>query len=517
MPPRDLRLLLAAMLVFAVGSAACLAQSNVRYENERMYVDGEPFFYYGFIWYYPCTPLEMLKEYHYNAVDANGRGGRLQEYDRAARAGIHLMDSSVQEWIPKHPAFLAWFLLDDAAGEQDAKLVRERVERVRTVDKTHPTLVDLNGRTIESDKLFVDTIDIYAPYAYPIPTKSYQWYFHDFLDHLRDGVGRKYMWSAFQCSGIYSFHGHMGFTSRDMHMYPTPGQFRLLCWGAVAHGMRGFMFWPISGLLPPQADNGDRTAEALIMAHELEIIGGDIIEGDEVRDGVTADCQDIDLGRIDLADSTIIIASVVRDKYQWAMDEATATATITLPRPKQLHGTLTAYRFGFPCIADLDMQADAGNLTIPAVSVDVTQVIVIQEARGPREQYQRELAKRLPEVAAHTQMLLEYLHAKMQHVHARLHALEVELDSADEHYAQATQLKAASEQAFVNDDFASAFGLARRAQQHYRAMLYDYREYAESLLDSAPPGVSHLLMMPYTLPRFFAAFDHTAVTTQSAH
>lgn len=41
-----------------------------------MYVDGEPFFYCGFIWRYPQIPLEVLKEYGFNAADASGHPSR---------------------------------------------------------------------------------------------------------------------------------------------------------------------------------------------------------------------------------------------------------------------------------------------------------------------------------------------------------------------------------------------------------------------------------------------------------
>ncbi|MFP3904757.1 MAG: hypothetical protein ACLFWB_10995, partial [Armatimonadota bacterium] len=341
---------------------------------------------------------------------------------------------------------------------------------------------------------------------------GYDWYFYDFLDTLRDGVNRKYMWSAYQCSGIYSHHGRIGFNARDMHMYPTAGQFRLLCWGGIAHGIRGFMFWPISGLLPPGDDNGDRTAEAMIISKELDVLGDDIIEGVEVRDGATADREDIDIGRIDLPHHTILIASVVRDGYEFAMDTATATTTIELPRPEALEGDLQAYSVRFGGFEDIDMQEQGDTVVLPDVDIDVTQVLVIQDDQGPREEYESAFTEKLPEAAEDTQMLLEYLHGKMSYVHNRLQALEVDVASAPHEFEEAVRLKGASAMTFEAGNHAEAYNLCRQAQRHYRQMLYDYRAHAAAIRSEAPPRVGKYLMMPYTLPRFFAAFDHTKVT-----
>ena len=485
----------------------------MRFENEKMYVDGKPFFFWGFIW--RNSSLETLKQYRFNACLARRRDP--EEFDQAAELGFHLMvphydeTAPPEEWLGKHPATIAWFLMDDANSPEQAKQVQGMVNQVRKVDPIHPTLVDLNGMTVEADLRFVDIIDIYAPYWYPLPTRGYRWYF-DHLDERRDGVGRKYMWSAVQCSGIYSFHARQGYTWSDQLQYPAPGQFRLLCWGAIAHGMRGFMFWPAEGLLPPNNDVGDRTAEAMIMAHELEIIGGEIVAGDEVRDGAHCTREDIDLGRIDLPDHTILIASVIRDNYDRAMDEAVADVQISLPRPAQLDADLRAYSFGFPQIEEVPLRQEGDQLIVGPHNIEITDAIVIEEVGACRAEHAAQVKERLPAVAAAAQSLLHYLHPKMDYVHRHLVSLQVELPKAQACAAEAVRLKQRSAQEFNDGRFALSFASARAAQRNYRQMLWEYREYAERFKEYATEDMQLYLEMPYELPRYFASFDHTAVT-----
>ncbi len=506
----------AIVAVLAVGllaaNPAAAEEGNVRFENEKMYVDGKPFFYWGFIW--RNSSLETLKQYGFNACLARRRDQ--EEFDRAAELGFHLMIPHYDEtappaaWMAQHPATIAWFLMDDANSPEHAKQVQGIVNQVRKVDPTHPTLVDLNGMTVEADLRFVDIIDIYAPYWYPLPTRGYRWYF-DHLDERRDGVGRKYMWSAIQCSAVFSYHASLGFTWSDQLKYPAPGQFRLFCWGLIAHGMRGFMFWPEEGLLPANNDIGDRTAEAIIMAHELEIIGGEIVAGDEVRDGARCADPDIDLARIDLPDHTILIASVIRDNYEYAMDEAVADVEISLPRPPQLAGELRAYSFGFPQIEEVRLCQKGDQLIVGPHQVEISDVIIIEEAGACHSEHAAQIKQHLPAVAAAAQSLLRYLHAKMDYVHRHLVNLDVDLPQARVCAAEAVRLKEQSAKQFDDGRFAASFASARAAQRNYRQMLWEYREYAEQF-KGYTTGEMHLyLQMPYELPRYFASFDHTAV------
>ena len=91
--------MLAVLLM--VGHCCALAQDDVKFEDEKMYVDGKPFLHWGFIW--SGHPLEMLKQFRFNAQ----LGTRKQaEYDQAVELGIHLMaphtnaEVAPEEWLP---------------------------------------------------------------------------------------------------------------------------------------------------------------------------------------------------------------------------------------------------------------------------------------------------------------------------------------------------------------------------------------------------------------------------------
>jgi len=511
------QLLLAALIVttgLTMISQATAGVDNVRFEDEKLYVDGKPFFFWGFIWRSGANSFEEMKKFHFNAC--LGKLSQAQ-FDEAAEVGVYLMaphsstTKSPPEWVVHHPAMIAYFTGDDVAGQKGREKQLKIVEQIRKVDQSHPTTADLNGRSIESDILFVDILDIYAPYAYPLPRYGFRWYFEDFLDKLRYGVGRKYMWTAMQSASIYGAHGRMGFTWKDMQQYPAPGQFRLLCWGSIAHGLRGFMFWKDRGLLPPDMDNGDRTAESVIIALELEVIGDEIVAGDEVRDGAACADPEIDVGRIDLADHTILIASLIRDNYTYAMDEALSQVELTLPRPPQLEGELRAYSFGFPTLEPVPLREEGGQLIVGPHDVEICDTIVIEEAGACQFEHAAQISERLPEAAATAQALLRYLHEKMYYVNRHLLDLDVDVPAARAAYNKAIALKQQSAQEFDQGQFARSFTTARAAQRSYRQMLYEYREYAEQFRKYAPEPMHLYLMMPYDLPKYFASFDHTTV------
>ncbi len=509
------RLIVGVVIVLVVGAAipAGAGQDNVKYEDGKLYVDGQARIFWGFIWRHDFNSFAEMERFHFNLCLANSP----KELDQAADAGVYLM--ARHRWtapkfvdqIVSHPAIVAWFLMDDANTQKEAEELQRRVNAVKEVDQVHPTVADITGRSVESDKKFVDIIDIYGPYFYPLPTKGFRWYFHDFLDELRYAAPYPYVWTAMQSASIRGAHGRMGFTWQDMQMYPDPGQFRLLCWGAAAHGVRGFMFFKDRGLLPPDMDNGDRAAEAVIIAHEFEIIGDEIAGGDDVRDGAQCVDPDIDVTRIDLDDHTILIASVIRDNYTYAMDDALAAVTVSLARPPQLEGELRAYSFGFPRLEPVPLREEDGQLIVGPHNVEICDTIVIEEAGACQTEHAVQIKEHLPAVAATMQSLLRYQHEKMAYVNRSLVDLEVDVPAARAAFDQAVKLKAQSAQEFAQAKFAASFVTARAAQRHYRLMLYHYREYAEQFREHAPQPMHLYLMMPHGLPKYFASFDHTAV------
>ncbi len=505
----------AVIVVLATGvllsGPAGAGVNNIQFEDGKMYVDGKPFLYWGPIWKAGMS-FETLNQYGFNACSGRPDQAIL---DQAAEAGIHVMvglhgyDPPAQ-WLVKHPALLAWFLMDDAAGEDHLKIIKDKVAAIRQTDQTHPALADIIG-SLEDQGRFMEHLDIYAPYHYPLPEDGYQYYFHDWLDGHRDATGHKYLWTAFQCSGVYSFRARKGWTWQDQLRFPTPSQFRLLCWGAMAHGVRGFMFWPMEGLLPANNDVGDRTAEAMIISHELDIVGDEIVAGDDIREGAQCERDDIDVGRIDLDDRTILIASVLRDGYEYAIDEALAEVTITLPRPPQLSGELRAYALGFPQVETVPLREEGNRLVVGPHPVELTDVIVVEEAGTCRDEHAAQIRQHLPAAAAATQSLLSYLHPKMAHVHNSLVDLKVDVAEAEFCFNQAISWKKESTAQFRRDDYAASFAAARTAQRYYRKMLWEYREYAKDFRDYASADMQMYLRVPYGLPRYFASFDHTAV------
>ena len=139
-------------------------------------------------------------------------------------------------------------------------------------------------------------------------------------------------------------------------------------------------------------------------------------------------------------------------------------------------------------------------------------MIVIEEAGACRARHAEQLSAHLPAAAAAAQALLGYLHPKMEAVHRQLVALQVDVPKARLCHDQAVLLKEQSAREFAADNYAASFQSARVAQRNYRQMLWEYRAYAERFKAYVATDMQLYLTVPYGLPRYFASFDHRAVT-----
>ena len=504
------------LIIICVALAACSAygQSIVTWENDKVFVDGEPFFYYGFIWQEDGS-IEDYAKHHFNAFYARTD---LAKIAAAQKAGLKVMagvtgDEELMAELAQAPNLVAWFILDDASGTEALKKCRERVAIVKRVDTNHPTIADENSRTVEGDKPFADLLDIYAPYTYPIPRQTMEEYEHDFLDKLRDGCGRKYIWGAFQCSGIYSFHFRMGFQPDHLNMYMEPAQFRLLVWMAISHGMRGIMLWPDTGLFMPKDKGGDRLAEASIVGCELELLGPFIVAGDERRDAARTSHEDVEVCQIDRGEESLLILTKHGENYHYAVDEALATDVQVRFRPAGDLEGYHAYSVSFPEVSELSVRALGQHLSIEVGSVQVTDLILVTKDRTHIERLSAGMAQRLADVARSAQELLDCFSAKAGWVHRSLQALNVDLRdgvSAPGIWEQAEAAKATAQQLYQEGELAASYRAARGAEALYRKLLYLYRERADDYIDMVPAEARIYRMMPYSLPDYFSSFDPKA-------
>jgi hypothetical protein len=478
-----------------------------------VYVNGEPFFYYGFIWQ-NAGSIEQYAKRHFNAFYIGTSAEKVAE---AQKHGLKVMVGVTSEEqmaeLAKAPNLVAWFILDDASGAERLGQCEERVARVKRVDTQHPTVADENSRTVEGDRPFAALMDIYAPYTYPIPRSTMEWYQQEFLDKLRDGCGRKYIWGAFQCSGIYSRHRLMGFSSEHMRMYMEPAQLRLLVWMGISHGMRGIMYWPDQGLFQPEDDCGDRLAEASIIGCELDLLGQFIVAGDEQRGTARTNREDVEVCRIDRGDESLLILTKHGKNYHYAVDEALATDVTVSFRPPGDPEGYVAYAVSFPEARQLRTRPRGGELEADAGTVLVNELIMVTKDRAHIARLSRGLAERLPEVARYGQELAECFSAKAGYVHRALQALGVGLPgqaNAEALWERAEAKFAESRRLFKAGEMADSYRTAREAEAQYRKLLYLYRERADDFSHLVPPDARVYGMMPYSLPEYFAAFDPEA-------
>jgi len=286
---------------------------HIVFRNERLYVDGKPFLLFG-AWGVMWPELvPVYKQYH-----LTGMFGPHGYLDAAQKNGL-MHVAAVLEWpkyrgkeleahvqrLKDHPALLAWFLQDDFGDNRE---MLDNIEIIRRYETHIPTIVDTVGRDASRSSASA-YIDLHAPYQYPVARRFDYRYYAGYLDHNRKIMDHQFNWTCPETNNL------------------TAAQIRLETIIGLAHGVRGFMYWPG----PMLVDH--RLSELGILCLEVEPLTELIVEADIITDGASTDQEAIEAKRIDWGEHTLIFLTHFRNRsVRWVDGGLAPMVTVSVPK-----------------------------------------------------------------------------------------------------------------------------------------------------------------------------------------
>jgi len=474
---------------------------RVVYKNERLYVDGKPFILFA-PWGIDQGMWETYKKYHLTGVF-----GSVGNADRAQEHGLKIVPSAL-EWPSKrgpeleehirkyadHPAIIAWFLQDDFGGDLS---MLANIETIRKVDRHRPTVADVVGYDAGRRQASA-FLDINAPYTYPAPVHTYHWY-ADYLEHDQKIMDRQFNWTCPQAMS-YSAFASTG-QSTDYYVdYPTAAQMRLQTYLGLAHGIRGFMYWPVRGMYDY------KLAELGIVCLEVEPLTELIVEAEKNYEAASTDDAQVEVQRLDWSKHTLLLLINYRDKSErWPTGELVRRFRVALkdvaPDVKAYSMTLDEdMQVGQPRKSGKDMQVEVSGLDVAAMVLVTADE---QYARG----LQQALEERRAEATEFATTTNRYMAGKAYEILSKLAAMQAPMGNAVALYNEAVS----------RIDVESSFTGQRRVARMLRQALGDALAHADELADYAPQYAQNsLLINVWNAPQFMASFNFPALRRESA-
>ncbi|HID07611.1 MAG TPA: hypothetical protein EYP10_10765, partial [Armatimonadetes bacterium] len=290
--------LLAVAVLMTSWSPVCEGM-DVRVENGRLLVNGEPFFFLstsGIV-----VSLDEMKRHHLNTVFSWSRKLMTDVADDATRLGFMLMPfvqspGADQDAIRKmvvsfrdNQNLLAWNIGDDLnATHKDA--VMQAVALVRKLDPKHrPIAFD----AIRDEREMAPYADLFCTYYYPLLKREWSLRaYREFLErHARLREMRVklkpsqafWTWVQVHTQFWYTHRVHGG--PERAHIasrFPDAEHIRLLTYEALAAGCKGIIYYS-HRFLAPDWYGKDRYAEVGILGAELSIVGRLIADSERIH------------------------------------------------------------------------------------------------------------------------------------------------------------------------------------------------------------------------------------------
>ena len=468
---------------------------HIVFKDERLYVDGEPFILFA-PWGIDHDMWETYKKYHLTGVF-----GAIRNADAAAEHGLKIVPSAL-EWPNKrgkeleehiksyagHPAIIAWFLQDDFGGDLS---MLGNIEIIRSIDTHRPTVADVVGYDASRRRASA-FVDICAPYTYPAPVHTYRWY-EDYLEHDQQIMDRQFNWTCPQAMS-YSAFARTGQSTSYFVEYPTAAQMRLQTYLGLAHGLRGFMYWPVRGMYDY------KLAELGILCLEVEPLTTLIVEAERNPQGASCDNEQIDVQRIDHEDFSLLFLINHRDKSErWPTGEPAPKFTVTF---KGGSDRMQAYSMTLDEDLQVGQPQKVGeNLQFEVSGLDVAAMVIVTAEGRKVFHIQRALEQRREEATEFATTTNKYMAAKVHELLTRLSAMQAPLGKGPELYASAIG-KIGTEKTFTGQ---------RRIARTLRQAIGEVLAQADSLADYSPAYAKNsLLINVWTLPQFMASFNFRA-------
>jgi len=278
---------------------ACTAASRVEFTDNRLRVDGEPFFFYG-CWGTPDGDFAEFRRRHFNTAFLGWRSA-VDGGPKASEAGLMVIPypyapgwseamKAAMASIADEDWVLAWNIGDDLNKPEHIEAALKVQKEIRALDpQKRPVMFDAINRYEE----FAKIPDMWCAYAYALvrpamhapparkPTGLQQ--YGEWLNAMRllgrdDGL----FWTWTQCHvQIWYSAKFLNGTSEDKwrpSCFPDGDHLRLIAAHAISAGCRGFM-WFVAWYFQDSHLGRDRYARASIIGCELDVVGSLIAQG----------------------------------------------------------------------------------------------------------------------------------------------------------------------------------------------------------------------------------------------
>ncbi|MBD3292786.1 MAG: hypothetical protein GF393_07655 [Armatimonadia bacterium] len=333
------RIAIAALIVICA-NAYGEEMPRVSFQENRLYVDGEPFFPYG-CWG-PIESVESMRRHHMTCV-FSGMGGAPDLLDDVAEQDFMVITYPyAPSWGPQHeehvlevrdhPNLLAWNIGDDLKGD-DADIARHAFEFIRKNDPyNRPIMLDV----IQGFDEYTWFDEMFNTYHYPLLKEEN---LQDYIDRFRlehEIVGaNKYLWTWAQAHvQIWYTQKYLDPTVKWMpSRYPDGENLRMVAYSSLAAGCRGLL-WFVSRYFGDDYHGTDRYAEAGLIGCELEVYGPLLAEG-TVGPKLETVNPNLHVWPVDFPGGRLLLAMVFDDRTQYHVGSATAAGdrTVKLDEP----------------------------------------------------------------------------------------------------------------------------------------------------------------------------------------
>ena len=294
------------LLALGGNGPVSLAGSRVDFQDNRLKVDGKPFFFYG-CWGTPNQDYAEFKRRHFNTAFMSPTSA-LKDGAKAAEAGLMVMayphapgwnekmKAAVQALVDKD-WILAWNIGDDLNSEKHLAAAMKVRDEIRAIDPQHrPIAFDAIGKYDE----FAKIPDMWCAYAYPLVKPAYtgpppakpaglsqygEWLIAMRLKGRPDG----FFWTWAQCH-VQVWYNMEYLGGKDEgggaradeiwkpSRFPDGDHLRLIAAHAISAGARGIL-WFVVYYFQDDHLGRDRYARASIIGSELEVVGPLIAQG----------------------------------------------------------------------------------------------------------------------------------------------------------------------------------------------------------------------------------------------
>ena len=441
--------LVGTLVLVTVSGNVYAAASRVEFRNNRLEVDGKPFFIYG-CWNTPDNNFVEFKRRHFNTAFMGWRAA-VDDGPKAAKAGLMVIPyPHAPGWVKSKAMregtrsiadkdwVLAWNIGDDLHTPDHRKAALQTRDEVRAMDpQKRPIMFDAIG----DHGTFAQIPDMWCAYGYPLvkpgrgvtgfdnarPEAGLQQYEAWLRKQRRVGRPDGFFWTWAQCHvQIWYSLEYLGGTPKKDQWRPSPfpdgDHLRLIAGHAVSAGCRGFM-WFVMHYFQDDHIGRDRYARAAVIGCELDVVGPLIAQG-KAGDRLKTSDPSVQATPIDFPGGRLICLVKTGDNYQYQPDAAAVTdVRVDVGAPGRVYQIGPEFR----------------ELKQPTCSFDLTGWLLVTGDDALVESLRRKHREVLPDMARFAVEELEYRLAKVKPVFAKLGKGDVAVREAAGRLAAAKQ------------------------------------------------------------------------------